>query len=70
MHFRWEFLLVLVLCVLLGWLSLRERLPSWLGGEAEIAASVAAVSKRAVPLTVAVSGTLAQIGRASCRERV
>jgi membrane fusion protein (multidrug efflux system) len=59
MHFRWEFLLVLVLCMLLTWLSLRERLPAWLGGEAEIAVSVAAVRKRAVPLTVAVSGTLA-----------
>jgi len=59
MHFRWEFLLVFVLCILLAWLGLRERLPSWLGGEAEIAVSVAAVSKRAVPLTVAVSGVLA-----------
>jgi membrane fusion protein (multidrug efflux system) len=59
MHFRWEFLLVLVLCILLAWLSLRERLPAWLGGEPDIAVSVAPVRKRAVPLTVPVSGTLA-----------
>ena len=59
MHFRWEFLLVLALCILLAWLGLRERLPAWLGGEAEIAVSVAAVSTRAVPLTVPVSGMLA-----------
>jgi RND family efflux transporter MFP subunit len=59
MHFRWEFLLVLVLCILLAWLSLRERLPAWLGGESRIAVSVTVVRKRAVPLTVPVSGILA-----------
>ena len=59
MHFRWEFLLVLVLCLLLAWLGLRARLPAWLGGEAAIAVHVAAVTKRAVPLTVPVSGMLA-----------
>jgi HlyD family secretion protein len=59
MHFRWEFFLVLVLCILLAWLGLRERLPAWLGGEPDIAVSVAPVRKRAVPLTVPVSGTLA-----------
>ncbi len=58
MHFRWEFLLVLVLCILLAWLGLHERLPAWLGGEAEIAVSVATVTSRAVPLTVPVSGKL------------
>lgn len=59
MHFRWEFLLVVALCILLAWLSLRERLPAWLGGESEITVSVTAVRKRALPLTVPVSGTLA-----------
>jgi RND family efflux transporter MFP subunit len=59
MPFRWEFLLVLALSVLLAWLSLRERLPAWLGGDQGIAVSVAAVRKRAVALTVPVSGMLA-----------
>lgn len=59
MHLRWEYLLVLTLCAGLAWFSLRERLPAWLGGEVEIVVTFAAVNKRAVPLTLPVSGTLA-----------